>query len=70
MQAEESVSAVRCAASRMISPIRRTASILMPVLVDPRLTELHTRSVDASAWGMERIRSSSAGVMPLDTRAE
>ena len=34
------------------------------------LTELHTRSVDASAWGMERIRSSSAGVIPLDTRAE
>ena len=41
-----------------------------PVFVEPTLTELHTRSVDASASGMERIRSSSAGVIPLLTRAE
>ena len=50
--------------------ISLTASILMPVFVEPTLTELHTRSVDASASGMERIRSSSAGVIPLLTRAE
>ena len=44
--------------------------MLMPVLVDARFTELHTRSVLCSACGMERIRSSSAFVMPLDTSAE
>ena len=34
------------------------------------MTELHTLSVSARAWGIERIRFSSAVVMPLLTRAE
>ena len=53
-----------------ISPISFTASMLMPVFVEPTLMELHTSSVRAIAIGIERIRSSSAFVMPLDTRAE
>ena len=58
------------AVSFTISPISLTASILMPVLVEPRFTELHTRSVVDNARGMERISSSSAGVIPLLTSAE
>ena len=54
----------------MISPISLTASMLIPVLVEPRLMELQTKSVTASACGIERIRSSSAVVIPLLTRAE
>ena len=65
----ESCSLVACAVSRTISPMSFTASILIPVLVEPTFTELQTRSVLASARGMERIRSSSAGVIPLLTRA-
>ena len=70
VQPEESVSFVYSAASRMISPISFTASMLMPVLVEPKLTELQTLSVLANAMGMERISSSSAEVMPLETSAE
>ena len=66
----ESFSLVDSAVFSMISPISLTASILMPALVDPTLTELHTRSVSESAWGMERIKLSSPAVIPLDTRAE
>ncbi len=44
--------------------------MLMPVLVEPKLTELHTRSVADRARGMERIKSSSADVIPFDTSAE
>ena len=66
----ESLSFVSSAVSLMISPISLTASISIPVLVDPRLTELHTSSVSASACGIERSRSSSAPVMPFDTSAE
>ena len=44
--------------------------MLMPVRVEPTLTELHILSVHASASGMERIRSSSLFVIALDTRAE
>ena len=54
----------------MVSPIRRTAFILIPVLVEPRLIEEQTKSVEASASGMDFIRSSSAAVLPLLTRAE
>ena len=54
----------------IICPIRFTASMLSPVFVEPTFTELHTRSVTARACGMERIRFSSAFVMPLLTRAE
>jgi len=69
-QPRESSSLVYSAVSFTISPISLTASILMPVLVEPRFTELHTRSVVDSARGMERISSSSAGVIPLLTSAE
>ena len=66
----ESLSLVASAVATIISPIRRTASILRPVFVEPTLMELHTRSVTARACGIDRIRRSSAGVIPLDTRAE
>ncbi len=59
---------VASAVSVTILPISSTASMSMPVLVEPTLTELHTRSVWDSAWGMERIRFLSALVMPLLTR--
>ena len=42
----------------------------MPVFVEPTLTLEHTKSVSASAWGIERISSSSDFVMLLLTRAE
>ena len=41
-----------------------------PVLVEPTFTLAQTRSVAASASGMERIRSSSEGVIPFETTAE
>ena len=66
----ESLSFVRSAVSLMTSPMSRTASMLMPVLVEPTLTELQTNSVLASASGMDRIKSSSQVVIPLETRAE
>ena len=69
-QPKESWSFVYSAASFTILPIKRTASILIPVFVEPILTELHTRSVTASAFGIERINSSSAFVIPLLTSAE
>ena len=69
-QPKESFSLVASAVFFTISPIRRTASIFKPVLVEPTLMELHTRSVSARAFGMDRIRFSSAGVMPLLTNAE
>ena len=65
----EPLSAVRSAVFLIMLPISLTASISMPVLVDPTLTEEHTSSVSASAWGMDSIRSLSASVMPLDTSA-
>ena len=69
-QPMESFSFVASAVSFTISPMRRTASMLSPVLVEPTLTELQTRSVFARASGIDRMSSSSAGVMPLLTRAE
>ena len=69
-QPKESSSFVSSAVSLIISPIRRTASILIPVFVEPTFTELHTRPVLASAFGIERIKSSSLGVIPLLTKAE
>ena len=41
-----------------------------PVFVEPTLTLEQTRSVTASASGMERMSSSSDGVMPFETTAE
>ena len=49
------LSAVRSAHSRTICPIFDTASILMPALVEPILTEEQTLSVSASACGMLSI---------------
>ena len=69
-QPREPFSAVRAAVSLTTCPMRRTASILRPVRVEPTFTELHTRSVRASASGMESINSASASVMPFATSAE
>ena len=53
----------------MIFPIRRTASMSIPVIVEPTFTDEHTSSVSDRAIGMDSSRSLSAGVMPLDTSA-
>ena len=66
----ESLSFVNSAVSFMMSAISLTASIFIPVFVEPRFTELHTSSVSASAFGIDRIRSSSAVVIPFETKAE
>ena len=58
------------AVCRMISPMSLTPSILMPVRVEPRFTELQTRSVLDRARGIDRISSSSAAVIPLEISAE
>ena len=65
----ESFSLVKSAVSWMISPINFTASILIPVLVDPTFTELQTLLVTFIASGIERINNSSAFVIPLETIA-
>ena len=54
----------------MVRPMRATASMLMPALVEPTLTEEHTTSVTASASGMAAMSFLSASVIPLWTRAE
>ena len=51
-------------------PISRTASMLIPVLVEPTPTELQTMSVVANASGIESIRIRSALVSPFVTSAE
>ena len=61
---------VSSAASLMMRPMSATASILMPLFVVPKLMEEHTRSVTASAWGIELMRMRSPGVVPFCTRAE
>ena len=66
----ESLSFVRAAVALTISPMSRTASMSIPVLVEPTFTDAHTRSVEAIASGIERMSSSSAGVMPFETTAE
>ena len=48
-------SAVKAAASLTTRPISATASILMPHLVEPTLTEEQTICVSASASGMDAI---------------
>ena len=42
----------------------------MPVLVEPTFTDEQTMSVSERACGRERMSSSSAGVMDLETSAE
>ena len=69
-QPRESCAAVSSAVFLMISPISRTAFMLMPARVEPTLTEEQTSSVSARASGMERMSFPSAAVMPLCTRAE
>ena len=66
----ESLSAVIFAVSFTILPISLTASILRPVFVEPKFTELHTKSVSLSACGIDSIKSLSAAVIPFDTTAE
>ncbi len=53
-----------------MGPIIFTASMLMPLLVEPTFTLEHTNSVCASASGMLRISRSSPAEKPLCTRAE
>ena len=69
-QPRPSRSAVRSAVSLTIRPMRATASMLTPARVEPTLTEEQTSSVRARASGMERMRRSSAWVIPFWTRAE
>ena len=52
-QPRESFSFVASAVAFTISPQRRTASILIPVFVEPTFTELHTLSVRESACGID-----------------
>ena len=54
----------------MISPIKRTASILIPDFVEPTLTLEQTQSVTERASGIESIKMRSASVMPFCTSAE
>ncbi len=60
---------VSSAVSLMMEPISRTASMSMPVFVEPRFTDEQTTFVSFNAFGIERISSSSARVIPLDTSA-
>ncbi len=69
-QPKPPLSAVRPASSLMVRPMRATASMSMPALVEPTLTLAHTRSVADRASGMEAISFRSASVIPFCTRAE
>ena len=66
----EPLSFVSSAVLTIVSPRSLTASMSIPVLVEPTLTELQTLSVEARASGMDSISSFSAGVIPFETRAE
>jgi hypothetical protein len=63
-------SAVRSAVSLITSPIRRTASMLMPAAVVATLTEAQTRFVAARASGSAAISSSSIRDACFSTSAE
>ena len=69
-QPMESASFVSSAVSFIIFPSSLTASMFMPVLVEPTFTEEQTSSVSFIACGMDSMRSLSAFVIPLFTRAE
>ncbi|SQB58695.1 Uncharacterised protein [Clostridium perfringens] len=56
--------------SFIVSPISFTASIFIPYLVEPILTEEHTISVLARDSGKDFISFKSLFVKPLCTRAE
>ena len=64
------LSAVSSAARLMMPAILKAASMLMPARVLPTFTEAQTRSVAASAVGMESMSLWSARVAPLCTSAE
>ena len=55
----------RSAVSLMILPMRRTASMLMPALVEATLTLAHTSSVSLRASGRERMSFRSLSVKPF-----
>jgi hypothetical protein len=59
------LSLVASEACFIILPIRATASILIPALVEPTLTEEHTFDVSASASGIEFISSRSPAAKPF-----
>ena len=63
-------SLVSSAARTTVLPISRTASLLMPALVEPMFTDEQTRSVEASASGIALISSRSPALNPLWTKAE
>ncbi len=63
-------SAVRSAVSLMTSPMRRTASMLMPAPVVAMFTEAQTRCVVARAAGRAAMSSSSMREARFSTRAE
>ena len=62
--AMQSRSAVRSEHSRTIRPIRATASMLMPALVEPTFTEAQIFPVTDRASGMERMRGLPPGCPP------
>ncbi len=64
------MSVVASAASRMMFAMVRTASMLMPARVEATFTLEQTRSVVASADGMEAMRRRSALPAPFCTSAE
>ena len=65
-----SLSAVLRAVFLTVSPISFTASMLMPVFVEPTLTLAQMLSVTARASGMLSISNLSLSVIPFDTTAE
>ena len=58
------------AVSRMIRPMRATASMLMPARVEATFTLPQTSSVSVRARGMEAMRRRSLSVKPLCASAE
>ena len=64
-QPKPPLSAVSRAVSFTVSPMRATASMLMPAFVEPMFTEEQTSSVSARASGIARMSFTSAGVMPF-----
>ena len=63
------LSAVAWAVLFTTSPIKRTASILIPAFVEPTLTLAHTTSVSANTFGIVLMNSSSCFVIPFWTIA-
>ena len=53
-------------AAKRIQMLKNT-SMLMPVLVEPTFIELQMRSVQAKAFGIERISNSSLRLIPFLT---